>query len=110
LPRSVNLLARQTLITAAEGEVRDLFVSHCADSHLYLLEPYRFASVLGCSDCTIVVGAVQGASRRFFSFSLIFVFLDILFLCTDLCLYADHFLLLKLQSCSLLLFFFFSFF
>lgn len=62
-PRSVNCVSRQTVLVVEEenpsGPLRDLNVSHCTDAHLYLLEPYRFVTIMGCSDCTIVVGAVQ---------------------------------------------------
>lgn len=62
-PREVNCVSRQTVLVVGEeypsGPLRDLNVSHCTDAHLYLLEPYRFVTIMGCSDCTIVVGAVQ---------------------------------------------------
>jgi len=32
-------------------------VTSCSDSMIYLLEPYHYVSISGCSDCTIVVGA-----------------------------------------------------
>lgn len=85
----------------APSALRDLHVNHCHNAFLYLLEPYRFATVrtmvqqhthfrghacsqshvcthvyfcvcmctsvypqvLGCSDCTIVIGAVGGMLR-----------------------------------------------
>ena len=80
-PRVVNFVARHTVIareypppspsevassempTTNGAPLRDLHVNHCHDAHLYLLEPYRFATVFGCTDCTIVVGAVKGMLR-----------------------------------------------
>jgi len=66
-PRVVNLVSRQTISVANEAEggdgeqvLRDLHVNHCSDAHIYLLEPYRCATIFGCTDCTIVVGAVRG--------------------------------------------------
>ena len=47
----------------AKLPLRDCAVHHCSESHLYLLEPYRFVSIVGCSGCTIVVGAVCGVVR-----------------------------------------------
>ncbi|CAN0120917.1 unnamed protein product, partial [Phaeothamnion confervicola] len=42
---------------------RDLQINHCHEAYLYVLAPVRFATVMGCSDCTIVVGAVAGVVR-----------------------------------------------
>lgn len=73
LPRVINSVVHHTIISWTSGSsesedvasilLGDLQVNHCHDAHLYLLEPYRFATLVGCSDCTIVVGAVQGMLR-----------------------------------------------
>jgi len=47
----------------SDTPLRDCAVHHCSDAHLYLLEPYRFVTIVGCSGCTIVVGAVCGVLR-----------------------------------------------
>ena len=65
-PRVVNLVQRHTVFASEWTPgmpLRDLNVNHCNDAHLYLLEPCRFATVLGCSDCTIVIGSVQSVLR-----------------------------------------------
>lgn len=38
----------------------DLSISECADAHFYLLQPFEHATIAGCSNCTIVIGAVAG--------------------------------------------------
>ncbi len=38
-----------------------LFINYCNKSHLYMISPYYSASIVGCSHCEIVVGAVFGA-------------------------------------------------
>eukprot|EP00850_Spirogloea_muscicola_P006209 SM000029S10504 [mRNA] locus=s29:521449:524493:+ [translate_table: standard] len=42
------------------GTVR---VSHCHDSVVYILSPLRYASVIGCSDSIVVLGAVSKAVK-----------------------------------------------
>jgi len=51
---------QSSLSIHSEIAFSDLMVNHCQDSHLYLLEPFRHATLVGCSDCTIVIGAIQG--------------------------------------------------
>ena len=53
------------------GALGDLYVNHCSNSHLYLLESFGFATIFGCTDCTIVVGAVKG--RRYGSLAIFHV-------------------------------------
>ncbi|CAN0186645.1 unnamed protein product, partial [Discosporangium mesarthrocarpum] len=43
--------------------MRDLHVNHCHESYIYLLVAARFVTVLGCKDCTVVVGAAAGMVR-----------------------------------------------
>ena len=38
-------------------------ITDCADSIIYLLEPYHYVSIVGCVDCVIVVGAVARSLR-----------------------------------------------
>ena len=38
-----------------------LFLNLCTKAKLYLISPYHSASITGCSDCEIVIGAVFGA-------------------------------------------------
>lgn len=38
-----------------------LFLNLCTKARLYLISPYHSASITGCSDCEIVIGAVFGA-------------------------------------------------
>jgi len=38
--------------------LRPVQVNHCHDSYIYLLGAFQSATVLGCTDCTIVLGAV----------------------------------------------------
>lgn len=42
------------------GRLHDLHIADCSDTHFYLLQPFEHATIAGCSDCTIVVGAVAG--------------------------------------------------
>ena len=37
----------------------DLHIVHNEKCSIYVLQPFRFGTVSGCSDCTIVVGAVE---------------------------------------------------
>lgn len=50
-------------VSCAPGAQRRLYLNHCHDSHLYLLGPVQLACITGCTDCTIVVGAVAGLLR-----------------------------------------------
>ena len=38
-------------------------ITSCSDSVIYLLEPYHYVSISGCTDCTIVVGACARSLR-----------------------------------------------
>jgi TBCC domain-containing protein 1 len=38
-------------------------VADCEDAIVYLLAPMRYASIVGCTDCVVVVGAVSRAVR-----------------------------------------------
>ena len=38
-------------------------ITDCTDSIIYLLEPYHYLSIIGCTDCVIVVGAVARSAR-----------------------------------------------
>jgi hypothetical protein len=75
-PVSVNCVIRTTVLrhhklaenddassASPQQELRDLHVNHCHDSHIYILAPVARAVILGCTDCTIVVGAVAGLIR-----------------------------------------------
>ena len=42
------------------GRLHDLHIADCSDTNFYLLQPFEHATIAGCSDCTIVVGAVAG--------------------------------------------------
>ena len=42
------------------GRLHDLHIADCSDTHFYLLQPFEHATIAGCTDCTIVVGAVAG--------------------------------------------------
>lgn len=48
------------LFHSSPGRLHDLMVSDCSDAHCYLCQPFEHATILGCSNCTIVVGAVAG--------------------------------------------------
>jgi TBCC domain-containing protein 1 len=70
-PLVLNGLSRCTTIKTVDAfassepgshktQEADLRIQFCTDCHIYILAPVRFASVLGCSDCTIVIGASAG--------------------------------------------------
>jgi hypothetical protein len=44
-----------------ETSLPQLFVSYCNKANLYMISPYYSASVTGCIDTTIFIGAVYGA-------------------------------------------------
>ena len=44
-----------------ETSLPQLFISYCNKANLYMISPYYSASVTGCLDSTIVIGAVYGA-------------------------------------------------
>ena len=48
------------LALVTNGRLHDVHVSDCSDAHIYLLQPFEHATLSGCTDCTIVVGAVAG--------------------------------------------------
>jgi len=73
-PRVLSKVVRHTVISrdsasgigdgsSREGPLGDCYIQHCHDSYLYLLEPFRFATMVGCTDCTVVLGAVSGMVR-----------------------------------------------
>lgn len=41
-------------------ETSDLQVNCCQESYVYVLSAVRFATVMGCKDCTVVIGAAAG--------------------------------------------------
>ncbi|CAM9332079.1 unnamed protein product, partial [Heterosigma akashiwo] len=41
-------------------QLRAVHVNHCHDSYIYLLGAFKSATVLGCTDCTVVIGAISG--------------------------------------------------
>lgn len=45
------------------GTGRDLQVNCCQESYVYVLSAVRFATVMGCKDCTVVIGAAAGMVR-----------------------------------------------
>lgn len=45
------------------GKNRDLQVNCCQESYVYVLSAVRFATVMGCKDCTVVIGAAAGMVR-----------------------------------------------
>lgn len=40
--------------------LHDLSITSCSDVHMYLLQPFEHATISGCQNCTIVIGAVAG--------------------------------------------------
>ncbi|KAG2244014.1 hypothetical protein Bca4012_035042 [Brassica carinata] len=48
---------------ASDLKGRSVKVANCHDSVIYLLAPFRYATVYGCSDSTIVLGAAGKAVR-----------------------------------------------
>jgi hypothetical protein len=42
-----------------DGPDADLKINFCQNAYIYVLAPVRFATLLGCSNCTVVVGAVR---------------------------------------------------
>ncbi|GAV63931.1 TBCC domain-containing protein [Cephalotus follicularis] len=48
---------------ASDLKASSVKVLHCNDSVIYILAPLRYATVYGCSDATIVLGAVGKAVR-----------------------------------------------
>lgn len=64
-PLLVNCASRTTVVHNAEagGPLRDLQVNFCQESYVYVLTAVRFATVLGCKDCTVVIGAAAGMVR-----------------------------------------------
>lgn len=39
-------------------------MNYCYESYVYVLTAVRFATVLGCKDCTVVIGAAAGMVRE----------------------------------------------
>jgi len=48
---------------AAASPERNFFVNNCYESTVYLLSPSKQATIFGCVDCTIVLGACSGMVR-----------------------------------------------
>ena len=42
-----------------DGSLPDLHIAHNEKCSIYVLQPFRFGTISGCTDCTIVVGAVE---------------------------------------------------
>ena len=40
--------------------LHDLSITCCSDVHIYLLQPFEHATISGCHNCTIIIGAVAG--------------------------------------------------
>eukprot|EP00903_Cladosiphon_okamuranus_P009851 g9361.t1 len=64
-PLLVNCASRTTVVHNADasGPLRDLQVNCCQESYVYVLSAVRFATVMGCKDCTVVIGAAAGMVR-----------------------------------------------
>lgn len=60
---SPNAAASAAAVTANRPDLTlpQLFINYCNKSHLYMISPYYSASIVGCSHCEIVIGAVFGA-------------------------------------------------
>ncbi|GAU23445.1 hypothetical protein TSUD_331430 [Trifolium subterraneum] len=58
LANIVSLLAEPV-----EGESEESLVLNCHESAIYILAPLRYATIYGCSDATIFIGAVGKAVR-----------------------------------------------
>ncbi|KAG5175652.1 tubulin binding cofactor C-domain-containing protein [Tribonema minus] len=66
LPLVINGAHKTTIVHAAAAgaaAARQLQINQCHESYMYVLAPLRHATIVGCTDCTIVVGAVRGALR-----------------------------------------------
>eukprot|EP01084_Bolivina_argentea_P007287 13690_1 len=71
LPPMLNNMKRTTVIRfmdesdeeMARLPLMDLFVNYCSKSYIYILAPVKHATIFGCSDCTIVIGAAAGLVR-----------------------------------------------
>lgn len=66
-PSSSNIPTSNTPFSATfshsnrpEFALPQLFVNYCFRSHLYLISPYYSASIVGCSNSDIIIGAVYG--------------------------------------------------
>lgn len=44
-----------------ESALPQLFINYCNRSKIYMISPYYSATVTGCADCDILIGAVYGA-------------------------------------------------
>jgi hypothetical protein len=56
------LMRNQTsYLSHPEQMLPPLYLNLCTKAKLYLISPYHSASITGCSDCEIVIGAVFGA-------------------------------------------------
>ncbi len=59
-PHQLSLLSHTTVLHTEKhvNEHKRLHINHCHDSFLYILGPVRSACIVGCTDCTILVGSV----------------------------------------------------
>ena len=62
--RSTKIHLRQLESNGDEGSnssmaLPDLHIAHNEKSSIYVLQPFRFGTISGCTDCIIVVGAVE---------------------------------------------------
>ena len=56
----INRATAVVLPEDTEGPESDLSLLGCHKAYIYVLAPVRFASIAGCTNCTVVVGAVSG--------------------------------------------------
>ncbi|KAG9390976.1 Tubulin binding cofactor C [Carpediemonas membranifera] len=59
IPTVISGQLKSTVVQSAEG---DLVITDCTKSTIYILSPVRTARISGCSECTIVIGAVSGVA------------------------------------------------
>ncbi len=68
MPVMLNRMNRTTVIRYMNAETArlpllDLYVNCCTKSYIYILAAVKHATVFGCTDCTIVIGATAGLVR-----------------------------------------------
>ncbi len=71
MPPTLNNMQRTTVIWFMDGDdeetarlpLMDLYVNYCSKSYIYVLAPVKHATIFGCTDCTIVIGATAGLVR-----------------------------------------------
>lgn len=54
-------LTTSSYLTRPDLMLPPLFLNTCSRAKLYLISPYHSASIVGCTDCDIVIGTVFGA-------------------------------------------------